>query len=212
MTRFVAVQRAVRAGAARTASRRSRARCAASTTRRRVLPTSFDVPRAAGATMPRSSQRAAARAAGRATRRSPARGADRRGAAAQRAAPVPQRPARGQHHPRARDGRVMIVDWEYAGMGDPRFDLGNLSVNNDFDDATTSACCAAYHGEPPSDARRARAEADARALRRPRGRVGRRAGDGLRARLRLRRLRGEHFERLRDGERRAEQLGSWLRR
>ena len=29
----------------------------------------------------------------------------------------------------------MIVDWEYAGMGDPWFDLGNLSVNNDFDEA-----------------------------------------------------------------------------
>ncbi len=29
----------------------------------------------------------------------------------------------------------MIVDWEYAGMGDPRFDLGNLSVNNDFGEA-----------------------------------------------------------------------------
>ena len=30
----------------------------------------------------------------------------------------------------------MLVDWEYAGMGDPWFDLGNLSVNNGFDDAT----------------------------------------------------------------------------
>ena len=35
-----------------------------------------------------------------------------------------------------RDGdRVWIVDYEYAGMGDPFFDLGNLSVNNDLDDA-----------------------------------------------------------------------------
>ena len=33
-----------------------------------------------------------------------------------------------------RDGaRVCIVDWEYAGMGDRYFDLGNLSVNNGFE-------------------------------------------------------------------------------
>jgi len=29
--------------------------------------------------------------------------------------------------------RVWVVDWEYAGMGDPFFDLGNLAVNNDLD-------------------------------------------------------------------------------
>ncbi len=34
----------------------------------------------------------------------------------------------------------MIVDWEYAGMGHPCFDLGNLAVNNDFDEAARSAC------------------------------------------------------------------------
>jgi thiamine kinase-like enzyme len=28
--------------------------------------------------------------------------------------------------------RVRIVDWEYAGMGDRYFDLGNLSINNDL--------------------------------------------------------------------------------
>ena len=28
----------------------------------------------------------------------------------------------------------MIVDYEYAGMGDIFFDLGNLSVNNEFDE------------------------------------------------------------------------------
>ena len=34
-----------------------------------------------------------------------------------------------------RDGaRVCIVDWEYAGMNDRYFDLGNLSVNNGFED------------------------------------------------------------------------------
>ena len=25
-----------------------------------------------------------------------------------------------------------IIDWEYAGMGDPFFDLGNFSVNHDL--------------------------------------------------------------------------------
>ena len=29
-------------------------------------------------------------------------------------------------------GRIYFVDWEYAGMSDPRFDLANLSVNHDF--------------------------------------------------------------------------------
>ena len=33
-----------------------------------------------------------------------------------------------------RDDQVMIVDYEYAGMGDIFFDLGNLSVNNEFDE------------------------------------------------------------------------------
>ena len=30
--------------------------------------------------------------------------------------------------------KVVIVDWEYAGMGDPFFDLGNFAVNNELDD------------------------------------------------------------------------------
>ena len=53
------------------------------------------------------------------------------------------------------DGRLMLVDWEYAGMGDARFDLGNLSVNNGFDEATDERMLSAYHGETPSDAQRA---------------------------------------------------------
>jgi thiamine kinase-like enzyme len=51
--------------------------------------------------------------------------------------------------------RILIVDWEYAGMGDPRFDLGNLSVNNGFDDATDERLLEAYHGSVPSDGVRA---------------------------------------------------------
>jgi thiamine kinase-like enzyme len=53
------------------------------------------------------------------------------------------------------DGRMMVVDWEYAGMGHTCFDLGNLSINNDFGEATDDRLLAAYHGEAPSDGRRA---------------------------------------------------------
>ncbi len=57
---------------------------------------------------------------------------------------------------RARDdGRMMIVDWEDAGMGHPCFDLGNLSINNDFDEATDERLLAAYCGEEPSSGARA---------------------------------------------------------
>ncbi len=57
---------------------------------------------------------------------------------------------------RPRDGSgVLIVNWEYAGMGHPCFDLGNLSVNNDFDQADDERLLRAYYEEPPSDARRA---------------------------------------------------------
>lgn len=53
------------------------------------------------------------------------------------------------------DGRMLIVDWEYAGMGDPRFDLGNLSINNGFDEAADERLLTAYHGETPTAAGRA---------------------------------------------------------
>ncbi len=48
-------------------------------------------------------------------------------------------------------GRVMLVDWEYAGMGHPWFDLGNLSVNNDFLETTDNRLLLAYLGEAPSE-------------------------------------------------------------
>ena len=53
-------------------------------------------------------------------------------------------------------GEVMIVDWEYAGMGDPWFDLGNLAVNNDFGEADEERLLHAYTGGEPSPAQRAR--------------------------------------------------------
>jgi thiamine kinase-like enzyme len=55
----------------------------------------------------------------------------------------------------ASDGSIRIVDWEYAGMGDPHFDLGNLSINNGFDEAMNDRLLRAYHGKPPSDRGRA---------------------------------------------------------
>jgi thiamine kinase-like enzyme len=50
---------------------------------------------------------------------------------------------------------ITIVDWEYAGMGDRYFDLGNLAVNNALDDAGADRLLAAYWGEPPDARRRA---------------------------------------------------------
>ena len=36
--------------------------------------------------------------------------------------------------------RLRILDWEYAGMGDRFFDLGNFSTNNDFDRPRRRRC------------------------------------------------------------------------
>jgi thiamine kinase-like enzyme len=41
---------------------------------------------------------------------------------------------------------VMLVDWEYAGMGHRYFDLGNLAVNNEFDDEADERLLSAYLG------------------------------------------------------------------
>ena len=51
--------------------------------------------------------------------------------------------------------RVVLVDWEYAGMGHRLFDLGNLAVNNDLDQAQEARLLDAYFGEPPDRARSA---------------------------------------------------------
>ncbi len=45
------------------------------------------------------------------------------------------------------DGRrIFIVDWEYAGMGDPFFDLGNFSVNNELTPDEDAVLLGAYEG------------------------------------------------------------------
>ena len=46
------------------------------------------------------------------------------------------------------DSHVLLVDWEYAGLGHRYFDLGNLAVNNEFDDDAERRLLEAYFGEP----------------------------------------------------------------
>jgi thiamine kinase-like enzyme len=54
------------------------------------------------------------------------------------------------------DGRrIVIVDWEYAGMGDPFFDLGNFAVNNELGEADEDRLLEAYFGEPATPRRKA---------------------------------------------------------
>ena len=64
--------------------------------------------------------------------------------------PLPQRPPGGQLPRRRR--AVWIVDWEYAGMGDRYFDLGNFAVNNELDDDADRRRCS----RPTSGSRRTR--------------------------------------------------------
>ena len=52
--------------------------------------------------------------------------------------------------------RLRIVDWEYAGMGDPFFDLGNFSVNNGLAAEDDEVLLVAYDGGPSRPDRVAR--------------------------------------------------------
>lgn len=56
------------------------------------------------------------------------------------------------------DGQaVRIIDWEYGGMGDRFFDLGNLAVNGEFNGEHERALLALYFGKArPGDLRRLR--------------------------------------------------------
>jgi thiamine kinase-like enzyme len=45
------------------------------------------------------------------------------------------------------DGAVRILDWEYAGMGDPYFDLANFSANHGLSDEEDRIFLEAYFGE-----------------------------------------------------------------
>jgi thiamine kinase-like enzyme len=42
--------------------------------------------------------------------------------------------------------RIRIVDWEYAGMGDPSFDLGNFSINHELTPDDDAYLLFAYEG------------------------------------------------------------------
>ena len=50
--------------------------------------------------------------------------------------------------------RIRILDWEYAGMGDIFFDLGNFAIQHDFNDEQDEILLQAYFGSP-TDSQRA---------------------------------------------------------
>jgi thiamine kinase-like enzyme len=52
--------------------------------------------------------------------------------------------------------RMWIVDWEYSGMNDPMWDLGDLSVEAGFGEAEEAAMVTAYCGGAPSEFDRGR--------------------------------------------------------
>ena len=45
------------------------------------------------------------------------------------------------------DGKLTILDWEYAAMGDPFFDLANFTANHEFSDEQDREVLLAYWGE-----------------------------------------------------------------
>jgi thiamine kinase-like enzyme len=47
---------------------------------------------------------------------------------------------------RSTDGTLWLLDWEYAGMNDRMFDLGNLATNNAFDASAEEMLLEAYFG------------------------------------------------------------------
>lgn len=52
--------------------------------------------------------------------------------------------------------RMWVVDWEYSGMNDPMWDLGDLAVEAGFDPAQQAAMIEAYFDGPPPPADLAR--------------------------------------------------------
>jgi thiamine kinase-like enzyme len=76
-----------------------------------------------------------------------ARAAGRRIEAALLAAPLEPRPCHNDllNANFIDDGeRIRIVDWEYAGMGDPYFDLGNFSINHELPPEADEVLLEAY--------------------------------------------------------------------
>lgn len=52
--------------------------------------------------------------------------------------------------------RMWIVDWEYSGMNDPMWDLGDLAVEGRFGEAAEEEMIRAYFGGAPTPAERGR--------------------------------------------------------
>jgi thiamine kinase-like enzyme len=48
--------------------------------------------------------------------------------------------------------KMWIIDWEYSGMNDPLWDLGDLSVEGGFDDTQDMEMLRAYFGADPTEA------------------------------------------------------------
>jgi thiamine kinase-like enzyme len=48
--------------------------------------------------------------------------------------------------------RLRIVDWEYAGMGDAMFDLGNFAANHELDEAGERSLLEGYDGDARDEA------------------------------------------------------------
>jgi thiamine kinase-like enzyme len=73
-------------------------------------------------------------------------------------APLPDRPCHNDllnANFLREDDHVWVLDYEYAGMGDPFFDLANLSINNGMSDDAQEMMLRAYFGEV-TDGHRAR--------------------------------------------------------
>jgi aminoglycoside phosphotransferase (APT) family kinase protein len=70
--------------------------------------------------------------------------------------PVPIRPCHNDllnANVLLRDGRVILVDYEYAGMGDLFFDLGNFSINNGISEGAEELLLERYFGGATAAAR-----------------------------------------------------------
>lgn len=44
------------------------------------------------------------------------------------------------------DGRIRIIDYDFSGMNDPMFDVGDLAMEGDYDPDQVAAACEAYFG------------------------------------------------------------------
>jgi thiamine kinase-like enzyme len=45
------------------------------------------------------------------------------------------------------DGRIRLIDYDFSGMNDPMFDVGDVAMEGDYDPGQTATVCDAYFGE-----------------------------------------------------------------